>query len=63
MVKAFTNSKTEINMKAAGIMTNVMVKVNLHGALETLMKESGRTILCTVLVILERKRFRWNMES
>jgi len=50
-------------MKAAGIMTNVMVKVNLHGALETLMKESGRMILCTVLVILERKRFRWNMES
>ena len=50
-------------MKAFGIMINVMVKVNLHGVLEIFMKESGRMISCTVLVILELKKFKWNMEN
>ena len=63
VVKAFINSKMVINMKAIGIMTNVMVKVNLHGVLGILMKENGRTISCTVLVILELKKYRWNMEN
>ena len=63
MVKAFINLKMEINMKAFGIMINVMVKVNLHGVLEIFMKESGRMISCTVLVILEIKKFKWNMEN
>jgi len=63
VVKAFINLKMEINMKAFGIMINVMVKVNLHGVLEIFMKESGRMISCTVLVILELKKFKWNMEN
>ncbi len=52
MVKAFTNSKTEINIRGSGRMANDRVKVSLHGKVDRFLMVYFLKILCMEMVCL-----------
>ena len=55
MVKAFTNSKTEINIRGSGWMANDRVKVSLHGKVDRFLMEYFLRILCMEMECLYKR--------